>query len=314
MKRLAVILIAASCGVLFGQSRILEVQPKQTRDYDTNRGSGYCIVRLMVDDVVIVHIRGDRLNYETVRGRDARDDGSECSQAMPWGNALSNFRFRGVDGRGRVQLIDSPSASNNFTAKVQIQDPKGGDEGYTFRVEWTNLNPAQQPQDVSRSGGRRQRNTDSGWGTSSTSSSGWGTSSSTTQDSTGWGSGATSNTAWGQTDFDNTVTGTGAARMAGQPDLNLTSTRIRLRNNGQFVLEVVGTETVRFNGTWQREGDAAVLTIRNGFAGGGATGTGRAIVTNNQLQTLNLTGQNSRTNASFTVEFRNRNAARRLWR
>ena len=313
MKRFVLSMMAVTCGIVSAQPRFLDVQPRRTNDYDDNRGNGYCVVRLMVDDLVMVHIRGNRLRFETLQGRDARDDGSECSQAMPAGNALTNFRFKGVDGRGRVELAEQPSASNRYTAQVRILDSKGGDEGYTFRVQWDNRNPGQ-VSDNSGFGDRRQRGNDaSGWGTSSSSTgSGWGSSNSSS--SSGWGTGTASGTAWGQSDFEQTTTGTGVARMAGQSDLNLTSTRLRLRQGGQFVLEIMGAETVRFSGTWRRDGDTAILAINNGFANGGANGTGRAVVVNNQLQSLTLNGRSRATNATFQVEFRNSTAGRRFRR
>jgi hypothetical protein len=46
-----------------------------------------------------------------------------------------DFRFRGVDGRGRVELVRDPSSSGG-TAVVRIEDSKGGREGYTFDLEW----------------------------------------------------------------------------------------------------------------------------------------------------------------------------------
>jgi hypothetical protein len=323
MKRIMLVLIAAMCGVVFAQSRFLEVQPKRTNDYDDNRTNGYCVVRLRVDNEVVVHIRSNRLGFETVLGRDARDEGSECSQAMPTGSALANFQFKGVDGRGNVTLAEAPNSGNSYTARVRIQDSKGGDEGYTFRVQWDNRNPGQ-VSDNTGFGGRRgrvndnsgwgttQNNQNSGWGTTQgNSNSGWGT---TNSGNSGWGTGTATGTAWGQSDFEQTATGTGVARMAGQPDLNLTSTRLRLRQGGQFVLEITGAETVRFSGTWRRDGDAAILAINNGFANGGANGTGRAVVVNNQLQSLTLDGRNRATNVAFQVEFRNSTANRRYRR
>jgi hypothetical protein len=54
----------------------------------------------------------------------------------------ANFRFAGVDGRGRQQLVRDPS--NGGAAVIRIEDPQGGSEGYTFDVTWGgnyNYNP-----------------------------------------------------------------------------------------------------------------------------------------------------------------------------
>jgi hypothetical protein len=46
-----------------------------------------------------------------------------------------DFRFKGVDGRGNVQLIRDPSRGTGV-AVFRIEDPKGGTEGFTFDLEW----------------------------------------------------------------------------------------------------------------------------------------------------------------------------------
>ena len=67
-----------------------------------------------------------------------------------------NFRFAGVDGRGRQDLIRDPR--NGGPAVIRIEDPQGGREGYTFDVTWGgSFNEGPPPPPVSRfpGGGRR---------------------------------------------------------------------------------------------------------------------------------------------------------------
>jgi hypothetical protein len=45
-----------------------------------------------------------------------------------------NFRFTGVDGRGRQTLVRDPR--NGGSAVVRIDDSQGGAEGYTFDLTW----------------------------------------------------------------------------------------------------------------------------------------------------------------------------------
>ena len=40
------------------------------------------------------------------------------------------------DGRGHVQLLESPNPRNNYTAIVRVVDPKGGSDRYHFRLDW----------------------------------------------------------------------------------------------------------------------------------------------------------------------------------
>jgi hypothetical protein len=55
-----------------------------------------------------------------------------CNQVLPPNPA--EFRFHGIDGRGRQELIRDPSRGG--VAVIRIEDPKGGREGYTFDLEW----------------------------------------------------------------------------------------------------------------------------------------------------------------------------------
>lgn len=117
---------------------IVEITPRRTRDYDERANQGWCSIRVWVDDEVNIFIEEGRVIFETVRGRPARDAGSECSQPLPRGNALSDFQFRGIDGRGEVRLIEDPGPRNRYKAWVRIRDPKGGGEEHHFRLNWKN--------------------------------------------------------------------------------------------------------------------------------------------------------------------------------
>jgi hypothetical protein len=86
-----------------------------------------------VDGSADVEIRGDRGFLRTLSGRAAQWRRFECSGAMPANPG--DFRFSGVDGRGRQELVQDPR-NGRGAAVVRIQDPDGGAEGYTFDVEW----------------------------------------------------------------------------------------------------------------------------------------------------------------------------------
>ena len=58
----------------------------------------------------------------------------QCTDPLPYD--MSDFRFRGIDGRGSVKLVQDPR-NNNGMAVIRIDDPKGGSEGYTFDIEWS---------------------------------------------------------------------------------------------------------------------------------------------------------------------------------
>jgi uncharacterized membrane protein len=41
-----------------------------------------------------------------------------------------------LKGRGTVEVIQQPARSNDFTAVIQILDPKGGADEYEFEIVW----------------------------------------------------------------------------------------------------------------------------------------------------------------------------------
>jgi hypothetical protein len=47
-----------------------------------------------------------------------------------------DFKFKGVDGRGRQTLLADPRNSRGGAAVIGLSDPDGGSEGYTFDIEW----------------------------------------------------------------------------------------------------------------------------------------------------------------------------------
>ena len=57
----------------------------------------------------------------------------KCNQPLPL--RPNNFRFKGIDGRGRQTLVRDPN-SNNGIAVVQIVDNRGGMQGYTGDIIW----------------------------------------------------------------------------------------------------------------------------------------------------------------------------------
>lgn len=107
----------------------------QERQATLNGGggdTGSCTIEISVDGVTEVEIRGDRASLRTLSGQPAQWRRFECTSRMPSNPA--DFKFSGVDGRGRQQLVREPQ--NGGATVVRIEDPAGGSEGYTFRLEW----------------------------------------------------------------------------------------------------------------------------------------------------------------------------------
>ncbi len=98
---------------------------------DANRGK--CTAEVMVDGSAQVEVRGDNATLRNTGGQAPQWRRFECTGPMPANPA--NFRFAGVDGRGRQTLARDPR-NNGGAAVVQIEDSQGGAESYTFDLFW----------------------------------------------------------------------------------------------------------------------------------------------------------------------------------
>src|SRR6476469_10485603 len=96
-------------------------------------GAGKCTFEVVVDGAAEVQIRGDQGSLRTLSGAPARWVRLDCNQALP--PNPNDFRFEGIDGRGRQELVRDPR-NNRGTAVVRIDDRRGGSEGYTGDILW----------------------------------------------------------------------------------------------------------------------------------------------------------------------------------
>ena len=98
-----------------------------------NPNEGICTIEVVVDSVAEVEVRGDSAFLRTISGQPAQWRRFECTGRMP--DNPANFRFKGIDGRGRQDLVRDPR--NGGAAVVRIEDRDGGSEGYTFDLIWS---------------------------------------------------------------------------------------------------------------------------------------------------------------------------------
>jgi hypothetical protein len=163
-------------------------------------GSGKCTIEVRVDMSAEVDVYGDSGRLRTLAGQSATWTRMECTAPLPYN--MSDFRFRGVDGRGTAKLIQDPR-NNNSMAVIRIDDPKSGSEGYTFDIEWSGA-----------SGGTPNSGFSTGWGTPATG----GTASSLGQSAAGgWGTGR-------------------GARMSAENAIDLCRTEVRARGERDYGL------------------------------------------------------------------------------
>ena len=119
-------------GVLFlGQAGAQQFERQATIRGGGGPG-GKCTIEVVVDIVAEVEVRWDRAILRTIGGSPAEWRRFECNAPMP-PNPV-DFRFQGIDGRGRQQLVRDPRQGG--AAVVRIEDPQSGREGYTFDLIW----------------------------------------------------------------------------------------------------------------------------------------------------------------------------------
>ena len=119
--------------VLAAQAQVADQIQRAT--ISGSRGtSGKCTIEVRVDISAEVDVYGDSGRLRTVAGQPATWTRMECTDALPY--SMSDFRFRGIDGRGNVKLVQDPR-NNNATAVIRIDDPRAGSDGYTFEIEWS---------------------------------------------------------------------------------------------------------------------------------------------------------------------------------
>lgn len=111
---------------------------------------GKCTIEVNVDGVAEIEIRGDEGRMRTLSGAPSAWRRMECNEPLPLNP--QEFRFIGVDGRGKQTLVRDP-ASNRGTAVVRIEDPQSGREGYTFDIEWRGSGSRGDGGDRDRDGG-----------------------------------------------------------------------------------------------------------------------------------------------------------------
>lgn len=121
----------------WGRSAGFPLDPRfreRSRDHDGRRG-GRFEFRGRIDDEVIFYIRGGRVSVQNRAGRGMLIERWSLDDSLPVGRPV-RLKLDRKDGRGRIQLLESPNPRNNYTAVVRVVDTKGGSDRYHFRLDW----------------------------------------------------------------------------------------------------------------------------------------------------------------------------------
>lgn len=96
--------------------------------------SGKLTWRGRVDQTVNIRISGDFVESIKVQGNPLTGVDYDLQGYLAGRNG--SVRVRKRDGRGTVTILEQPSRQNDYTAVIQIFDPKGGDDKYEIEVDW----------------------------------------------------------------------------------------------------------------------------------------------------------------------------------
>ena len=142
MKHTTSFRIATS--VLLASAALAQIEAQvrlgQQPGWDPRSREGRCEVRVWVDHLAELRLRGDRIVVRALEGGRSYDEGSACSHPVPY-NSLRDFQIRQIAGRSRVNLRQEPNRSNNYTAFFSINDNQGGGDHYAFEVTWRSEGP-----------------------------------------------------------------------------------------------------------------------------------------------------------------------------
>lgn len=119
-----------------GTPLLADIQFRTSRmNREIPRGVGQCDIRLQIDREAEVRVNKDLVSVRTIVGREARNEGSECSEPLP-DRDVQGFNFEVRDSRGEILLLSPPSPRNGYSALVRIRDNAGGAGRYYFRLSW----------------------------------------------------------------------------------------------------------------------------------------------------------------------------------
>ncbi|MDA1312285.1 MAG: hypothetical protein O2968_03020 [Acidobacteria bacterium] len=110
-------------------------QGRRGSDFDAESREGQFDIRVRIDGVADVLVQGDQVSYQVVSDRPAVHESSEFTQPLPRAT-FSKFEVEKRGGRGTVTLFQPPGAGNDYTARVRVSDPQGGDDTYQIRLKW----------------------------------------------------------------------------------------------------------------------------------------------------------------------------------
>jgi hypothetical protein len=97
-------------------------------------GGGTFRWRGRVDGSDHILLRGGEVSINHLQNNPIRDASYDLPQPLPARNL--EVRLTKIRGRGKVEILNQPSAWNNYTVTVLIEDTQSGDDYYEFQLSW----------------------------------------------------------------------------------------------------------------------------------------------------------------------------------
>lgn len=94
-----------------------------------------------VDDDTRIYVRAGRVESRVVSGRSPRrDERIDRDNSLP--RREGTVRVELIEGRGRVHVVQQPSANNNYTAILRVKDAQAGTSRYRFATYFESVDDA----------------------------------------------------------------------------------------------------------------------------------------------------------------------------
>ena len=114
---------------------------RRSDNYDPSTRDGRFDLRVRAGGAVDFLIRGDRIRYKVRRGAAPIDEGSEYRKELPVGEQLIGLKLEQRDGRTPIRIVEEPSARNQWSLVLRIEDSRGGTDRYHARITWEDSAP-----------------------------------------------------------------------------------------------------------------------------------------------------------------------------
>jgi hypothetical protein len=101
-----------------------------------NYGSDHGVLRWrgVVDGTDYIELQGNQVTVRHMKSQPIMDASFDLRTPLP--RRPVNVQLNRIRGRGVVDLVEQPRASNGYKAVIYIQDDDGGQDVYEFELSW----------------------------------------------------------------------------------------------------------------------------------------------------------------------------------